>query len=357
MSWMNRIIGRRRARLAARKLGVDPTPQNYVSLARELVANGDPEDVLRVCTEGLDQHPGEPTLARLAQRSRALMLGRRRRELQADLDVAPRAALWREMCELHLEVGRHDQAEAAAEDWWRATQDAEAIYYRARCRAEMFYVDRRAADGRVAYDLVLEASAADTSDDRPLRLGFELARRVGAWNEARLCLARLLELYPGDPDFEARFRAVQANLASAPTMDRALNEVERSGEFPGEEDEVGSAGDEEAARPLLQELGRTNGTHAAIYVRGGTALVQGPQGPTADRTARSVRDVLQSSRAAARRIGLGPLLAVELEGDFGTLVVQPGERGTAALWSDRVARAEQQELLDRLAGAAAGGQR
>lgn len=355
MTWVQRITGRRRLREAARRLGLDPSPQNYLALAREHVVAGSPQEVLRVCTEGLDEHPGDAELTRLAERARALLSDERIRELQSDLAVAPRPALWRELCELLLVVGRVPKAEEVAEEWWRQSKDGEALHYRARCRADVFFRDRRAADGRVAHDLAMQSHRELPADPRPLTLAFELARRCGAWNEARTALARLLELMPGNPDLEQRFRAVQANLANAPSLDRALARVERSGEFADDDQESVSPGDEVAARPVLKELGARPDVHGAIYLRGSTALVQGPHGATADRTARSVREVIQQSRQVARRLGLGQPLSVELEGSFGALLVMPGERGTGALWTSRVAHRADVETLARLAGAAAGG--
>ena len=355
MSFLGRIAGKRRVREAARRLGMDSVAANYLALAREYVVLGNPQDVLRVCTEGLDEHPGDAQLTRLAERSRALLHDDRLRVLTADLAIAPRPALWREQCELLLEVGKLTKAEESAEAWWRQSRDGEALYYRARCRSHQFFEDRRAADGRVAYELAIEASKEQPSDMRPLKLAFEIARRCGAWNEARTALARMLELRPGNPDLEQRFRAVLANLADAPPLDRALHQVERTGEFCGDQPEENNPSDDVVARPLLQELGAAPDVHAAVYVRGGTALVQGPQGPTADRTARGVRDVVQSSRTAARRLSLGQVIGIELEGTFGNLTVLPGERGTAAVWSDRQPRADELEILARLAGAAARG--
>ena len=355
MSWVTKLIGRRRAREAARRLGIDACVENYLSLAREYVAGGSAEEVLRVCTEGLHEHPGDAELTRLADRARTLLHEQRIRALQSDLAIAPRPALWRELCELWLEVGKLAKAEEAAESWWRQAEDGEALLYRARCRAQAFFTDRCAEDGRVAHDLAAQAAMAVAGDDRPLQLSYEIARRCGAWSEARTALAALLELTPGNPDLEQRFRAVQANLADSVPLERALLEVERSGEFQDDVNERVSGSDEGAARPLLQSLATGEGVQGAVYVRGGTALVQGPHGATADRLARGVRDVLQSSRSAARRLGLGQPVEIELEGEFGSLVVLPGERGTAALWAERSVLDGERERLSRLAGAVGGG--
>jgi len=129
------------------------------------------------------------------------------------------------------------------------------------------------------------------------------------------------------------------------TIDQALREVEKSGKLADEsrdraidgppaaigepiEDARGAA----RARPLLQSIARVPGVQAAFFLRGATALVQGPKGPTADRTARSVREIMNASRGAARRLGLGQLSEVRIEGDFGTLLLNPGDLGAGALW-------------------------
>ena len=48
---------------------------------------------------------------------------------------------------------------------------------------------------------------------------------------------------------------------------------------------------------------------------------------------RAVREVAQRSRAAARRLGLGSVVEIELEGATGSLLVLPHEAGVAAVQS------------------------
>ena len=83
-----------------------------------------------------------------------------------------------------------------------------------------------------------------------------------------------------------------------------------------------------------------------LYVRGATALVQGPKGATAERTARAVQSILGGSRSAARRLGLGQVFQVQLEGDFGTLSIAPGEQDAGALLcAGPLGRAREEALL------------
>ncbi|MEL6714608.1 MAG: hypothetical protein AAFP86_12580, partial [Planctomycetota bacterium] len=201
-------------------------------------------------------------------------------------------------------------------------------------------------------DSAIEAARALSKDKRPLRLMFEIARRCGAWEDARKALARLLELMPGNPLLEARFRRVLSNCAHSKPLPRALSEVEKSGRFVDDEPEEVGTFDREALRPTLKQIAGRSEVHVAFFLRGNTALVQGAHGPTADRTARAVREVLQVSRSSARRMALGRALEIRAEGTFGALVLKPGRLGTSAVWAARNPQDEVRDLLDQLNGEA-----
>jgi hypothetical protein len=352
VSLFSKFVTRSRIRKAARKLADDPCAKNYVALAREQVASGDMDQVSRVCTEGLQLHPDCAELQRLAERARHLKYEARAQTLQEELAVSPRPALWRELCQLMLEMGRVDRADKAAHDWYRTTKDGEALYFRALAHAERFYTDRRAEQGQIAHDLAREAQKLCKTDPRPIKLQLEITTRAGAWQDSRRLLARLLELLPGDPALEGRFRAVHARCDKSKDLLRGLSDVERSGAFADDESEQHSSPAQFAVRPMLKELGADSGVRAAIYLRGGTALVQGPRGATAERTARAVRELVQSSRRTVRRIGLGTPVEVLLEGAFGSLLVSPGEQSTSALWCNGPVKHKHEELLKDLSGMA-----
>lgn len=354
MSLLSRITGRKRMRDAARRLGLDPSSDNYLALAREHIVGGDTQEVLRVCTEGLQIHPGNPELARLAERARTLNLETRVRILQNDLKISPRPALWKELCDILIQTRRYHKAEEAAEEWYTTTRDGESLYYRSRCRSELFYEGRRAEDGRVAYQLAEQSVQLLPGDQRPLHLQFEIARRCGAWHEARTAIARLLELMPGNPDLESRFRSILASVHESRPLDQALVDVERSGHFVDDVRESSRAPANVRVRPALQQLGAEPGVSAAVFLRGGTALVQGPHGATADRTARLVREVVQRTRSTARRMALGRVMQVHMEGEFGVFHLMLGEHGSAALWCTGAIKRPHLEVLSGLAGAAGG---
>lgn len=333
MKLFARWTAKKRLRDASKALGKDASAENYVALAREYIVAGQTRDVIRICDEGLAAYPGHSELERLAQRARQLYQEDRIRELSLELEAAPRPALYREYCELLLEGGRVQRALEAAERWRAQSEDPEALYYVAAAHAELFFDGRRSADGLEAYELATRAARGLPQDRRPPRLQFEIARRCGAWEEARRALARLLELMPGNPALESRFRSVLANCAHAKPLARALHDVERSGQFVDDAPEHAEAAEPDDIRALLKELATPGDVRAAVFLRGGTGLVQGAQGATAERTARAVREALQASRTAARRMALGRPLRIEAEGAFGSLLISPGDLGTAAVWT------------------------
>ncbi|MAF64157.1 MAG: hypothetical protein CMJ84_00675 [Planctomycetes bacterium] len=332
--FFGRFLSRGRTRAAGRILAKDPSARNYASMARAHAASGQLDEVRRICAEGLDNHPESPELRRMLERVSELLREDRLRSLQGELRVSPRPAVWRELCELHLEAGRVARAEETASDWRSASpNDAEAVLFQAHALVARFIADRRRADGETAFELLDEAAARMPGDLAPLRLRLTLASRSGAWLEARRTVARMLEVLPGDPALEARFRTVASLAERGGDIDDALRAVERTGRLADEADEVRERPTEGSARPALQALATDSGVQAAFYVRGSTALVQGQRGATAERTARSVRDVIDHSRAAARRLGLGQLRFAQIEGGFGTLAFAAGEVGAGAVWT------------------------
>jgi len=345
-----RIFSRGSARAAARRITADPSAQNYLELARVNASLGRLDDVRRVCEEGLSIHPADADLRRMREGVERLLREDRMRELRRALGDSPRPALWRELCDLYLDAGHARRAEELASEWSVATGAGEALLYRARARTQLFLADRRRDDGRAAFRLLDEAARAMPGAIEPLKMRLSLASRCGAWVEARAALARLLELTPGDPGLEARFRTVSSLAERGGRLDRALREVERTGRLADDQDESERRPACGSVRPRLQSLAADAGVRAAFYVRGGTALVQGPRGATAERMARSVREMVVSSRAAARRLGLGQAVEFVLEGGFGNLHVATAEVGAGAAWTAGPPTHRQREALAALAG-------
>lgn len=350
---LRKLFAGGRLRSARSRLAENPTAQNYVALAKEHAQLGEMEEVQRVCAEGLDIFPGNEELLRLYERAMALEREDRTRELYRLLREAPRPALYRELCEILLSSGRVARAEESAHEWYNATGDGQAQLVRAEARLKRFFADRRREDGRLAHELLDSAEKLLPRDERVQRLKLQLYQRTGALKDARRAYSMLLELRPGDPELEAGFRSLLAMGDNAPNFDQALRMVEKSGRLSDEE-QVGRIATQQAGsiRPKLKELASEPGVTAAIYVRGSTALVQGPKGATAERHARAVREVVQKSSSTARRLGLGQAFEVLLEGDFGSLLIAPSEMGSGALWcSQRVESYHRQGLLE-LAGIA-----
>ena len=354
MNLIERLLWRSRLKAARSQLAESPSASSYVTLASEHARAGAMADALRVCQEGLELYPENGDLKHLAQRARQMELEDRTRRLTRELRESPRPALYRELSEIFLQSGRPQRAEECALEWHAATQDPQALVVRAQARLERFYSDRRREDGRLALELLESCIQLLPEDERVWRLQLAFTSRIGAWSDARRAAAKLLEILPGDPALEARYRALGSAGDGPGSIDKALREVERFGKLADDQADPSTAVTNSAAiRPLLRTLGTEPGVLAALYTRGATALVQGPRGATAERTARSVREIVQHSRAATRRLGLGQTLEVVLEGGFGSLAVVPGDQGASALWSEAPITARQRRSLADLVGAVA----
>lgn len=353
MKFVRKILTHNRVRQAKRRLAEQPSPRNYAALANEHAWEGNSALAVQVCREGLEVFPGSSELQRLFKRVLRVERENRISELKSELVEAPRPALWGEMCDVLLESGQLDRAEETAQEWYEETGDPDAVLVLARTRVSRFLDDRGREQGQKAFEALDRAQECLERDPRPWRLRLELCSKIGAAADARQCVVRLLELEPGEPSLEARFRVLSAQSENAPPIERALIEVERTGKLHEEEDTGEERRESQEARdvrPALQRLASEEGVHAALYIRGSTALVQGPRGATAERAARSVRGVTKSARTVARRLGLGQVASVTLEGNFGTFAVATGEMDAGALWcSGQLLPAHAASLLD-LAG-------
>ena len=355
MSLLQRILSGSRLKDARKRLAGDPSARNYLALAQEHARLGEMAEVARVCGEALELLGAHSELQRLCDRARALLIEKRTRALTRELRDAPRPGIYKELSELLMQSGRIERAEEVAFEWFTATGEGNAQLQRAQARHARYLADRSREDGRLNYELLESDEKLLPRDARPLRERIDLVCAVAAWRDARKTVSQLLELTPGDSGLEARFRTYNGLADAAPTFDAALREVERTGTLALEARAHGSpAVGGSKIRPTLQMLAAQPGVQAAMFERGATALVQGPKGATAERTARAVREIATKSRTTARRLGLGATLEIELEGAFGSVLIAPGEQGSAALWTNQSGVSERfRSTLLELAGAAA----
>jgi tetratricopeptide (TPR) repeat protein len=346
MKLLNRLLSFGRIRRARRALAADPTPRNYMALAQQYALADRTGDAQRACVEGLAAFPENLQLVRFHQRTRRAEREVRLAELHRELALAPRAPLWRELCEILIDSDELARAEEELERWLASERAPEALYLLARVRLARFFADRGRSEGHAALAAMDEAIEALPHDLRPLRAKLDFLTRIGAWQDARDCAARCLAVEPGTLELEGRYRTLSARAEGAPSLERALVEVERSGRLAGEDEHEGARSSAGSVQALLRELATQPDVQAVLYVRGGTALVQGPKGATAERTARTVQTILGSSRSAARRLGLGQVFQIQLEGSFGTLAIAPGEQDAGALLcSGPIGRAREEVLL------------
>ncbi len=324
------------------------TPELAARRARKVVMSGDHAAALSICREALERFPGDGALQKMLVSIRQAERDARRSRLQAELEVAPRAEAYRELCELMLKRGEAAATLEFVGRWRQIDDSGEPLYFEAAAFGELYFSNHLSRDGMRAFQLAAEAGKLRKDDPRPFRLQFEIARRCGAWEDARIALARLLDIMPGNRLIEGRFRGVIANCASSRSLSKALADVERTGRFLGDEIETGDGLDRDQVRPGLVELAGRDDVHLAVFLRGNTALVQGAQGASADRSARAVRDVVSVTRSASRKLLLGTPRELRCEGSAGSLFLKAGESGTAAVWAARNLTGRSSRLMDEL---------
>ena len=346
MNLLERLLSFGRLRAAKRRLALDPSPRNYLALVQQYVMAGRNREARRVCEEGLGSFPDNVQLAKFHQRACRAEREQRLAELRRELALSPRPWLWRELCEILIDSDELARAEEEVARWLASAQDPEAFYQLARVRLARFYADRGRDQGRSAQASLEQAAQHLPQDVRVLRSKLEFLMKIGAWQEARDCAARLLALEPGSLELEGRYRTLSSLAEGAPTLERALHAVEKSGRFADEGEVLVPRVSAGSVLPLLRELCSQPDIRAALYVRGATALVQGAKGATAERTARTVQTILSVSRSAGRRLGLGQVFQIQLEGGFGTLSIAPGEQDAGAiLCAGPLGRAREEALL------------
>ena len=353
MNIIKKLMAKSRIRRARKHLSSSPSPISYTSLAQEYARMGMAQKAVDVCNEGLRLFPSNTLLSRLADRAKHVAREERMTELRRQLSEAPRPALWAEMCELLLELGQIARAGQMAQEWIESKSCPEGLFMLARVRTERFLEDRGRGLGFAAMESLDQAIEALGSDGRALELKMMLQTKIGAWSDAQESAVKLLDLDPGDPELEARFRRLQSISADSPTLERALLEVEKTGRFADEHVDSEKAAPAQVVgnvRPILRKLAEDKDVHAAMYVRGSTVLIQGPKGATADRTARTVRSIISSGSATARRLGLGQIFQIQVEGDFGQLAIAPGELDAGVIWSAGGLGRRREEVLLGLAG-------
>ena len=343
MLWFN--IRRGRVRRASRAVARDASAANYAALAR--AAAGQHEDAIRTCSEALELHPQSGELQRIARGARAEQQRVRTARLRNEtLAVSPRAALHRELCELLLEVGDAQGALETAQRWSSQTQDPEATYFAAAAHAEFFFDGRRSQDGMAAFRSAEKCARALPGTSAPCACSSRSPGAAGPWEDARWALARLLELMPGNPLLEARFRRVLANCAHSKPLQRAARRRGADRSVPGRR---GGGG-----RGLRSRVPATDAQAAGVGARGSRGVLPSWQhGSRARRSSRrptaqrAVREVLQVSRASARRMALGRALEIRVEGSFGALTLMPGSLGASAAWSSHSPRGDARPRCSR----------
>jgi tetratricopeptide (TPR) repeat protein len=344
---MKRWFSRTRIRQARRELSAGSSPSAYLRLARELHCGGTLDEAAEVCEEGLRAYPGHLELGRLSARVARERLQDRVRALREQIAVGPRPALYRELTQHLRELGESAEAAHVARRWEQTSRDPEAYLALAEAQVARYRERCLRTEGQAALDALAEARRRMPRDPRPLRAQRGLWMELRLFKEAKAATAELLQMLPGDVQLEQEYRWLKSQPEEPLDVAHALVEAEARGLEVHESQRTRGESGPRDVREELRALADAPGVRAALYLRGSTALIQGPRGATAERCARAIKHTLQSSRSAALRLGLGQLETVHVTGDFGTLEYLCGRGDAAALWSEqRVTEAQRRDLAD-----------
>ncbi len=328
--------------------GRTSTPEAAARRIRRLAGGGDYSGALELCQSALDRFPEDHNLQRLSRDVRLAERDTRKVALMSELDSEASVDGFRELCDLMLKRGEAAATLDLVGRWRQMDASGEPLYYEAAAFSELFFGNHLSRDGLRAFQLAAEAGKIRRDDPRPFRLQFEIARRCGAWEDARIALARLLDLMPGNRLIEGRFRGVIANCANSRSLSKAIADVERTGRFLDDDFDTDGTLDRDLVRPGLQELAARDDVHVAFFLRGNTALVQGATGAAADRSARAIRDVLSMTRSSSRKLLLGVPQELRCEGAGGSLVLKAGVEGASAVWAARNLTETSSRLMSEL---------
>ncbi|HET6205040.1 MAG TPA: hypothetical protein VFI25_19785 [Planctomycetota bacterium] len=301
-------------RADVRALALDPTPERYAALSRDLAAEGIHGEAAALAAEGFARFPDSHELRSLYLSARTLDLERQRRRRRG----RARGALCADLVGLHLAAGDLRAASAVAEERVsEAAEDSQARLALARVKLARFQATQAAGDGLEALSLLEGIGEGDGA--AALRLLAELAAEVGAWRAAHLYVARWRALAPNDP---AAMR-LQARLAAhrgepspdLPSAIRRATAQRRTGE-----------GDV-ALAPALERLARSEGVEHATHARVG--LGGGPGARSASAPERWLREVAETGMRTIVRVGLGDPTSVVVGGPASAVLVGFGPAGAA----------------------------
>jgi len=182
----------------------EPSPSTFVDLGQVYLNMSMSDRAVQVAEEGLALFPDSDELRSLRRVACKAEAGSRIVALRAQLSKAPDPASYRELANLHMEVGDTTAAISTSEECIRRfPDDAGAYLVVARARLTNFYRDLSARDGLEAARCLQRIVALQPDDQRSHRLLLDLYYRVGAANPALQLLSVVEAQSPGDPELKA----------------------------------------------------------------------------------------------------------------------------------------------------------
>lgn len=318
-----------------------PSPSTFVDLGQVFINLDLPAKAAQAADDGLSLFPDSVELRQLGEFARRSQRKARIRDLQARLlrSVSPR--LYRELAQMHLELGDVRAVESLCNDWSRRFPDDVGPWLMlGQTRLQAFYRDLAAREGQAAVRCLQRAVDIDASNHEAHRLLGEFLFRVGAVEQARAHLDCLQTLCGDDPEVQQLLRQASAGssalpskpvaegrvVANGPDLDLLLTRIESTGALPNPAQpwqRPGRPGNEALAqvRAGLAQLAEQPLVRKAAYIKGSRALVKGEVRDSRDPFLRIVRVVARAAQRFARRIDVGNANKAVLRGPFGLICI------------------------------------
>ncbi|HEB53362.1 MAG TPA: tetratricopeptide repeat protein [bacterium] len=304
-----------------------PSPSTFVDLGQVYINLDLHDKAEAMATDGLALFPKSIELRQLLDCARRGLRTRRAQELRAKLTRSPHPKLFRELAQIHIELGDTASLHALCQEWsLRFPDDAGSWLVLGQARLTSFYRDLAAREGQEAVQCLQRAVNMDPKDPQARRLLGEVLYRVGAVHEAQRHLEALRDLDASEPGIEQLLQHVQGLADHGDDIAALLSSVEAHGSLlhPSAEAARRAPGGEQSmtqARLGLQRVAEIEGVEKATFIRGSKAMVKGAIRDGKDPFLRIVRVTAKAAHRFARRLDIGNASKTVVEGDYGRICI------------------------------------
>lgn len=305
------------------------SPSTYVDLGQVYINMDMIEHALRVADDGLSLFPESEALRKLRKFAKKTQLNRTMKTLRVRLNKGPTPELYKEIADLHVELGDFGAVHATAEECIRRFPDDPGGHLvLAKARLSNFYRDISAREGLEAVRGLERVIELDPANQHARRHLAEILYRVGSVRPAIEHLDIVLKAMPDDREAESLRKEANSRKSVAGTLEELFRKVESNRRLVHaqvartpkkqafvSDDAIGPI------RDALAHLVEVEGVLKACYIKGSKAMVKGEIKDGRDAFMRVVRIATKAARRVCRRMDVGTFSKGYVDGEFGHIVV------------------------------------